>query len=162
PSGEAFKLRAPRIGLWDRYGGSMPSGWTRWLLEQFEFPFTVVYPQTLDAGDLAAKFDVLIFVTCRIPARESPAGPRARGDEVPFGRMPYAGDIPEEFRGWLGNISVGKTVPQLRKFLEAGGSIIAVGTSTNMGYHADLPIANALVERSSEGAERPLSRDKLY
>ena len=23
--------------LWDRYGGSMPSGWTRWILEQFEF-----------------------------------------------------------------------------------------------------------------------------
>src|SRR5262249_28504422 len=33
PSGEAYKLRAMRIGLWDRYGGSMPSGWVRWLLE---------------------------------------------------------------------------------------------------------------------------------
>jgi hypothetical protein len=31
-----------------------------------------------------------------------------------------------------------------------------------MGYHAELPITNALVERSPEGAERPLSRDKLY
>jgi hypothetical protein len=55
PSGELFKLRPVRIGLWDRYGGSMPSGWTRWLIEQFEFPFTVVYPQTLDAGDLASR-----------------------------------------------------------------------------------------------------------
>ena len=34
----------PRIGLWDQYGGSMPSGHVRWLLEQFEFPFEVVYP----------------------------------------------------------------------------------------------------------------------
>jgi hypothetical protein len=71
-------------------------------------------------------------------------------------------EIPEEFRGWLGTISVGKTVPQLRKFLEAGGAILTVGTSTNLGYHADLPIANALVERSPDGTERPLSRDKLY
>ena len=53
PAGEMFKLKQPRIALWDRYGGSMPSGWTRWILEQFEFPFTVVYPQTLDAGNLA-------------------------------------------------------------------------------------------------------------
>src|SRR5262249_54301258 len=41
--------RAPRIALWDQYGGSAESGWTRWILEQFEFPFTRVYPQELDA-----------------------------------------------------------------------------------------------------------------
>ena len=33
----------------------MPSGWVRWSLERFEFPFTVVYPQTLDAGGLASS-----------------------------------------------------------------------------------------------------------
>jgi hypothetical protein len=27
-------VRAPRIGLWDQYGGSMDAGWARWLLEQ--------------------------------------------------------------------------------------------------------------------------------
>ena len=46
------KLRAPRIGLWDQYGGSMESGWTRWILEQFEFPFARVFAPELDAGDL--------------------------------------------------------------------------------------------------------------
>ena len=51
----------------------MPSGWTRFLLEKFEFPFQVVYPATLDAGDLASKFDVLIFVTGAIPRAEAPA-----------------------------------------------------------------------------------------
>ena len=55
-------LKPVRIGLWDRYGGSMPSGWTRWLLEQFEFPFRVVYPPELDKGGLREKFDVLILV----------------------------------------------------------------------------------------------------
>jgi len=165
PSGEMLKLRAPRIGLWDRYGGSMPSGWTRWLLEQFEFPFTVVYPQTFDAGDLAGKFDVLIFVTGAIPARDARGGGESgAGGEEPafFGRMPRPEDIPEEFRGWLGNVTVGRTVPQLRKFLEAGGSIITVGSSTSLGYHVALPIANALTERLTDGTERPLSREKLY
>src|SRR5215813_3919102 len=74
PSGEALKLRPVRIALWDRYGGSMPSGWTRWLFEQFEFQFTVIYPQTLDAGDLVNKFDVVVFVTGAIPARDGRAG----------------------------------------------------------------------------------------
>src|SRR4030095_12802806 len=59
---EALKLKPVRIALWYRYGGSMPAGWTRFILEQFNFPFTVVYPQTFDAGELASQFDVLIFV----------------------------------------------------------------------------------------------------
>ncbi len=61
PPVAALRLRPVRIGLWDRYGGSIPSGWTRWLLERFEFPFEVVYPVTLDAGPLAGRFDVLVL-----------------------------------------------------------------------------------------------------
>ena len=51
PSGDALKLRPVRVGLWDRYGGSMSSGWIRWMFEQqFQFPtFEVVYPPQLDA-----------------------------------------------------------------------------------------------------------------
>ncbi|HEU4556679.1 MAG TPA: M14 metallopeptidase family protein, partial [Longimicrobium sp.] len=55
-------LRPLRIGLWDRYGGSMPSGWTRWVLEQFSFPYQRVFSPELDAGNLNAKYDVLVFV----------------------------------------------------------------------------------------------------
>jgi Zinc carboxypeptidase len=173
PSGEALKLRPVRIALWDRYGGSMPSGWTRWLFEQFEFPFTVIYPQTLDAGDLINKFDVIVFVTGAIPARDGAGGGRAGGgrgggaaapgaDEAPFFRMPRAEEIPEEFRGRLGGVTVAKTVPQLKAFIEAGGTVLTIGSSTNLGYLFGLPMANALMEKTASGDDRPLSRDKLY
>jgi hypothetical protein len=162
PTVEMFKLKQPRIALWDRYGGSMPSGWTRWILEQFEFPFTVVYPQTLDAGNLADKFDVIVFVTGAIPAREARGGGPGGGDEPFIGRAPRAEDLPDEFRGWLGYVSLGKTVPQLKAFIEAGGTVLTIGTSTNLGYHLDLPMANALMEKTGSGDERPLSRDKYY
>lgn len=165
PAGEMFKLKQPRIALWDRYGGSMPSGWTRWILEQFEFPFTVVYPQTLDAGNLAEKFDVIIFVTGGIPAFRSATGggpAAAGGDEPVFGRMPQASELPEEFRGWIGNVSAAKTVPQLKAFLEAGGTVLTIGSSTSLGYHLGLPMANALMEKTGSGDERPLGRDKYY
>ncbi|MEP7343345.1 MAG: M14 metallopeptidase family protein [Acidobacteriota bacterium] len=162
PQVEMLKLKQPRIALWDRYGGSMPSGWTRWILEQYEFPFTVVFPQTLDAGNLADKFDVIVFVTGAIPAREARGGGPGGGDEPFIGRAPRAEDLPEEFRGWLGNVSLGKTVPQLKAFIEAGGTVLAIGTSTNLGYHLGLPMANALMEKSGSGDERPLGRDKYY
>ena len=77
-----------RIGLWDVYGGSMPSGWTRWLLEQFEFPFEVVFPKTLDAGNLASKFDVLIFVDGAIPARDARQAAVSRQPATHSGRVP--------------------------------------------------------------------------
>ena len=56
----------------------MPSGWTRWLFEQFEFPFEVVYPQRLDAGNLKAQFDALVFVDGGIPGPAAGAARRAR------------------------------------------------------------------------------------
>ena len=68
PTGPSAKLRKLRIGLFDTYGGGMPSGWTRLLLENFEFPFEVVYPPMLDAGNLRAKYDVLIFNEAGIAA----------------------------------------------------------------------------------------------
>src|SRR5205085_6089304 len=123
PAGDSMKLKPVRIGLWDQYGGSMPSGWTRWLFEQFEFPFEVVYPQTLDAGNLNSKFDVLVFVDGAIPTRD-PATASGQAGGGGFGGQPAADTIPAEFRGWLGRVTVSKTVPELRKFVENGGTIL--------------------------------------
>ena len=150
PSGEAMKLRPTRIGLWDVYGGSMPSGWTRWLLEQFEFPFEVVFARTLDAGNLAAKYDVLIFVDGGIPARDG--GPN----------QPPPASIPAEFRDWLGSVSVARTVPELRKFVDAGGTLLTIGSSTAIGQHFGLPMRSALTERGPGGAEVALPDEKFY
>src|SRR3989441_642529 len=71
PAGVALRLRPLRIGLWDRYGGSMPSGWTRWLFGRFEFPFEVVFPAPLDTGKLASRYHVLVFPTGALPAADS-------------------------------------------------------------------------------------------
>jgi hypothetical protein len=160
PEGEAFRIKMPRIGLWDRYGGSMPSGWVRWLLEQYEFPFEVVYPPVLDAGNLREKYDVLVFVTGGIPPA-SRTGSRRRGEGGPFDELDQA-TIPVEYRNRLGSVTAAKTIPQLRKFLENGGTILAVGSSTSMAEFAQLPIVNALVERQPNGTERPLPREKFY
>jgi hypothetical protein len=40
----------------------VPSGWTRYVLEKFEFPHTVVTSDVLDQANLRQKFDVLILV----------------------------------------------------------------------------------------------------
>ncbi|HEB36934.1 hypothetical protein LCGC14_0418480 [marine sediment metagenome] len=157
PSGEAIRLRPVRIGLWDQYGGSIPSGWVRWLLEQFEFRFKVVYPATLDAGNLNKKYDVLIFVRGAIPLSDSPSKTRFRSSP-----QPKPASIPSEFRKRLGNVTVAKTVPKLLEFIKNGGTLLAISSSTSIGYHAGLPITNALVEKLQDGKEKPIPKEKYF
>ena len=157
PRGEALRLQAARIGLWDQYGGSMASGWARWLLEQYEFPFEVVYPPALEAPDLKDKYDILIFVGGAVPRED-----RKPDEESRFFAPPAPEDIPEEFRSRLGTVTVAKTVPVLRRFLEEGGTILAIGSSTSMGFHAGLPIADPLVERHPDGTSNRLPKEKYY
>src|SRR5690606_18371493 len=116
----------------------MPSGWTRFVLERFEFPFEVVYPPQLDAGKLREKYDVIVFVDGAIPERDGQA--RGFGGRVPD-------NLPAEWRGRTGRVTVEKTVPQLRTFAEQGGTIITIGSSTVLGQHFGLPVSNWLVER---------------
>src|SRR4029079_17432324 len=73
PTGEALMLRKLRVGLVDKYGGSMPAGWIRQQLEHFEFNFEQVFPPTLDAGNLAGKYDVLLFADDVLSGGGAPA-----------------------------------------------------------------------------------------
>lgn len=154
PAGGMMKLRPVRIALWDQYGGSMPSGWVRFLFEQFEFPYTLVFPQELDAGNLRAKYDVIVFPDGAI--REGAGGRGAF-----FGPQPKAEDIPAEWRNRLGHLTPEKTFPQLRRFAEEGGTIIAWGSSASLGHLLGLPLGNHLVEMI-DGTDRPLPATKFY
>jgi hypothetical protein len=153
---EMRRLRPLRIALWDRYGGSMPSGWTRWVLEQFRFPFQVVYAPELDAGNLNAKYDVIVFVDGAIP--EADRAPGAGG----FGGMPDPASVPAEYRARIGNVTVARTVPQLRAFMENGGTVVTIGGSTVLARHLGLPVQDALTERAADGTERHLPPEKFF
>ncbi|QJD97425.1 peptidase [Mucilaginibacter robiniae] len=154
-----IKLSASRIALWDTYGGSINSGWIRWMMEQYHFPFHVIYPQEIDAGNLKSKYDVILFVNGAIPAMSN-AGNRF-GNGGPSRNIASA-DLPQEFRSWTGRITAEKSIPQLKAFLEAGGNIVTMGSSANLAYQLNLPVQNALVEAGNNGTSRPLSGDKFY
>jgi hypothetical protein len=79
-----------------------------------------------------------------------------------FVKVPVGDDLPEAYRGWTGSITEEKSVPALKQFLADGGTVVAIGTSTNLAYHLDLPVRNALVEMGPGGKERRLPREKFY
>lgn len=151
------KLAPARIALWDTYGGSMPSGWLRFILEQFHFPAEVIYAKDIDTGNLRTKYDVILFVGGAIPALSTGSANTAGR----FGGMPRTEDIPAEFHNRLGRITAEKSIPQLKKFLEEGGNILTIGSSTNLAYHLGVPVRNALTEMVN-GQEKTLPGEKYY
>ncbi|HEY6900683.1 MAG TPA: M14 metallopeptidase family protein [Puia sp.] len=153
------RLTPARIALWDTYGGSMPSGWIRFILEQYHFPFEVIYSKDIDAGNLKSKYDVIVFVGGAIPAPpNAETGGRGGGFNRPD---PNPDSIPAEYRTHLGRVTAQKSIPELKKFLEAGGHIVTIGSSTNLAYHLGIPVHDALTEMVS-GKERRLPNEKFY
>jgi hypothetical protein len=153
PKGTALKLRPVRIGLYDQYGGLMPTGWDRWLFEQYEFPYERVYPKDLDAGNLKSRFDVLVF----------PDGAYTDSERrYDGGGQPSPDDIPAEYRGWLGHLTRDTTIPQIKAFVEAGGSVVAVGSSTGMGHLLGVPVRDYLSRIGDDGKRETLPQDEFY
>ena len=156
PASNLRKITPRKIALWDNYGGSLSSGWVRWLMEQYHFPIQLVYAKDIDAGELHNKFDIILFVTRAIPAVKQPG----EGNDV--WREPKEEEIPAEFHNQLGSITAEKSIPQLKKFMEEGGSVFTIGSSTSLAYHIGLPVRNALTEMTADGVEKALPGEKYY
>ncbi|MEY4050534.1 MAG: hypothetical protein RL262_1368 [Bacteroidota bacterium] len=155
PANMNDKVMPQRIALWDKYGGSMSSGWVRWIFEKYNFPFQLIYAKEIDASNLKDKYDVIVFVEGAIPSLKPEAG---NGYEE---KEPKAEDVPEMYQASLGKITAQKSIPALNTFLQNGGTIVTIGSSANLAYHLNLPVRNALVEMVS-GKEKPLPGEKFY
>ncbi len=109
-TGSGYKLKPIRVALYNPWGGSMDEGWCRWLLEQYEFPFTEVRNADIKAGSLKSKFDVVLLA-----------------DQAMDGIIKGidASRIPAEYAGGIGD----QGVVALKEFVNAGGTLVTVGAS---------------------------------
>ncbi len=148
---DVMALRPARVGLWDRYGGSMPSGWIRYVLEDFEFDFEVVYPPGIDAGDLNERFDVIVLP-------DGALGPGGFGGRFGGPSDDFLASLPDSLRARVGTLSTDRSVPVLREFIEHGGAVVAIGSSTALGPELGLPLANYMVGDDGQ----PLSRGDYF
>jgi hypothetical protein len=153
PANGAKPVRLPRIALWDVYGGEISSGWMRYVFDQFEFPYDVVFANDIDNGDLGSKYDVLILPDGAVlsAAPDTALSFQQRSQPAPE-------KIPAEWRSHLGRLTVAKSLPKIRSFVENGGTLLALGDAAEIGYKLDVPLANAVVDEN----DKPLPRAKYY
>jgi hypothetical protein len=116
----------------------MDEGWTRFLLEQFAFPYTTVMDADIRKGALETRFDVLILPddsTAMITGERPPAGQGQRGG----GRSEEA--YPPEYRSGIG----ADGVAALRAFVQKGGTLVALGGASTFAIERfGLPVRNVV------------------
>jgi hypothetical protein len=116
--------RAPRIGLYQPWTSNMDEGWTRWVLEQYEFPYTTIHNAEIKAGRLREKFDVLTLADQQ---------PRDILEGYSFK------SIRPEYRGGIGEDGL----EALRMFVREGGTLITLGASCDLAIEKfPIPVRN--------------------
>jgi hypothetical protein len=141
-------MKRQRVAMYQRFGGgNSDEGWTRLVLEQFNFPYTSIFDPEIKAGNLIDKYDVLVIPndsTATITgeaaaAAGSAAGRGGRGGGAggaAGGAAPAAagrgggggrgGNTPPEYRTGIAAEGVGA----IRDFVEKGGTLITLNAAT--------------------------------
>ena len=133
-------MKRQRVAMYQRYGGgNIDEGWTRLVLEQFNFPYTSIFDPEIKAGNLNDKYDVLVIpndstatITGEAPAAgAAPAGRGAephgaaaggRGAGGEGGAGGRGGNTPPEYRTGLG----AEGVAAIRDFVQKGGTLVTL------------------------------------
>ena len=133
PTAGAVPLHSPRIGIYKSYIPENDEGWTRWLLEQYQFPYTSLHDKDIRAGNLNSRFDVILIPDQGVASIVDgvPALNRAKNLPVPPELMvpPGLPEIvgPDEYAGGLGDAGVAS----LRAFVMQGGEIITLNRASD-------------------------------
>ena len=121
----------PRIGIYQPWTGSMDEGWTRWLLEQYGFPFTLIHPEDFKAP-LGDRIDVLVMPDdARVPVAGSAVGGRGGRGATP--RPEHAYQLTED------------DLQRFAQFVRGGGTVVALSNaSTFVINQLKLPVRNVV------------------
>ncbi len=117
-----------RVAMYKNHLPSMDEGWTRWIFDQYRFPFTSLRDAEARAGGLKEKYDAIIIPDQSVSALVNGLpGAAGRPSQASAPEERITGTYPEEYAGGLGEVGV----KSLREFIEAGGTVITFNNASN-------------------------------
>jgi hypothetical protein len=128
-------IKAPRVGLYQPWTANVDEGWTRWVLEQWEFAPRTLHNADVRAGGLGRQYDAIVLAD---------QAPREilDGNEARTTRPEYRGGIGEE------------GLRALQAFVADGGTLVLLGASTGLAIERwPIPVRDL---------KRALSRDQHF
>ena len=136
PNVPTAALKEVRVGLYKPWTSSMDEGWTRWLLEQYDFNSKNIDNKTVKAGNLNAAFDAII-----LPDMDKNVIVDGRSKPQDGGPPQYFEEMPPDYAGGIGK----EGVKALKDFVEGGGTLITLATSGELPIEEfNLPVRNVL------------------
>jgi len=150
-----------RIGLLESQVQSMDAGWTKYILDTYEIPYTVINPSQVAEGNLLSKFDLVII-------------PNTNATLLKDGKYKRNGQVipsvyPEIYTKGMGQ----KGIEALTEFIQNGGTVLAWEQATelfegtlslkqgNVSEEFMLPFKNNAKEVQKQGFSCPGSLVRL-
>jgi hypothetical protein len=108
-----IELKPLKLGLYKPWIANMDEGWTRWIFDNWEFPYTTITDEDIRSGDLEKRCNVILLTN--IAARRIIQGHRE-------------GTIPSRYAGGIGK----QGLASLFEFVEKGGTLITLNSSCQL------------------------------
>ena len=128
-------LKRARIGLYRPWTASIDEGWTRWILENYNYQPRSIYNADIRSAGLRSRYDVIIIADMN-------------GNQMMNGLR--AGMVPGQYAGGIERSGLAN----LQEFVQQGGTLIAF----NQAAAGLIPLMNLPVRNVLEG----LPNDKFY
>lgn len=144
PDSTAASVKMPRIALVESWFQDMDAGWTRFLFDQYDIPFTVIRPGELAKKTFELDCDIVIF-----PDEEKSV---LMEGKTKAGGESFPGNYPPEYTKGMGKDGFQKIL----KFIKNGGTILSWGRSTAL---FDGMMSIKITETESEDFRFPFSND---
>jgi hypothetical protein len=121
----------PRLAVYTTWGATQDVGWVRYAFDHFEFAYDLIYQEQVRKGKLRDSYDVIVIPSQGRTSKslvfdiESKGKPLAYTKTPEFPTMGMYGSS-EDITGGMGL----EGVVELQRFVEAGGVLITLGTSS--------------------------------
>jgi hypothetical protein len=129
----------PRVGVLHTWTSTQDAGWVRYTLDRRGLPYELVNPDHLKAGEVAGRFDVLVFpntwgdfsrMVHGIDPKWSPLA-YTRTAEFPSHGVP---DASPDITGGMGLAGL----MELQRFVAGGGVLVALGNAGTLAVDGGL------------------------
>ncbi|MEX2530481.1 MAG: M14 metallopeptidase family protein [Gemmatimonadota bacterium] len=119
-----MELAPLRLGLYKPWTANMDEGWTRWIFETWEFPFTTLQDAEIRNGRLEDRYDVIVL-------------PNISPESIVRGHP--EGTVPSQYAGGIGD----EGLAALQQFVQNGGTLVTFNSSSLLPIeHFNVPLTD--------------------
>ena len=118
-------LKKHRVGLYQSWRASMDEGWTRYVFDDLDIPYTTLHNKDFKGTkkkDLGKKFDVIVF------ADESPEIIKTGKPDPTSPRARYYTEMPDPYKGGIGK----EGIEALKDFAAGGGILVSLNNASRL------------------------------